>query len=359
MRCLALVAVLAFAGSAAAQPGQYLAEISVDSVQLRAGPSDAMPDLGSLNRGATVVVDHEDGEWVAVQPPRGQVSWIKNVSLEPAPGQAADALPRNAIVHADPDTEIAFGRPGVAKPLDVRRNRVPDQTIVQVIGKKVDVAGVGWLPIEPPDGDFRFLPKSSVRPIKNRPAQSFVVRDPKPSPEAIPASVANPVNGGNRAADWPTHPLWQQAEQAERAGDYTRAEQMYLKLAAEMNKPGGDGDLANLCYTRVHAVREKARNGGGRTSSAGGRDTPPPAPANGPEWVGPGSLRLAGIRVEGKTTFALVGPSNKVIVYVLAGPDLDLERHRGSEVEIYGRMTHPGDLRGAGIMTASQVRAAK
>jgi hypothetical protein len=38
---------------------------------------------------------------------------------------------------------------------------------------------------------------------------------------------------------------------------------------------------------------------------------------------------------------------------------VDLERYRGYEVEVYGTLTYPGDMRGAGVMTATQVRAAK
>jgi hypothetical protein len=356
---LACAAALACAAPAVAQPA-YLGEVTADGVAVRCGPSDQMPETGQLFRGTRVVVDHEEPNgWLAVQPPRGQVSWINHKFLGPQDGQPADVIPRNAVVHAEPEAELAFGRPGLGKPLDVRRTRVPDQTIVLVIGKKVEHNGSVWYPVEPPDGDFRYVPKSAVRFVRGEPAPGFVVRSPAPAPAAdpppgldpppasVPGKPAAPAARG-KPADWPNHPLWQQAEQAERAGDYDRAEQLYLKLAGEMNQPGGDAELANLCYTRVHAVREKQRQA---------RPAPDRPPAG--QWVGPGVLRPAGFKMDGRTTYAVVGPRGEVKCYAVAGSGVDLERYKGFDVELYGAITYPGDLRGAGVMTATKVQLAR
>ncbi len=379
MRIAALGLLLAAAGTGFAQPAAYVAEVTAESVALRSGPGDQMPETGTVFRGGRVVVDHEEGDrWVAIQPPRGQVSWIRHLNVGPADGHPADAIPRNMVVHAEPDCEIAYGKPGLGKPLDVRRTRIPEATVVQVIGKKVEAGGSQWYPIEPPDGDFRYLPKSAIRPVRGTPQQTFVVKSPKPDPEPLPkvggdtfpAAIGSPTGSGSaagtRSADWPSHPTWLQAEQAERIGDYVRAEQLYLKLASEMNRAGGDSELANLCYTRVHSVREKARRGGGSSSGSGtpvsrdlpGRPDAPPIAAS-DRWAGPGNLRLAGFKIDGKPTYALVGAGGKVAVYAIAGPDVDLERYRGYEVELYGTLTYPGDTRGAGVMTATQVRGVK
>jgi hypothetical protein len=126
---------------------------------------------------------------------------------------------------------------------------------------------------------------------------------------------------------------------------------LYLKLAAEMNQSGGDAELANLCYARVHAVREKQR--GQRTSQ------PAAASRAGDQWTGPGVLRVAGFRLNNRPTFALVGSKGEVVCYAVGGPGVELERYRGYEVELYGPMTHPGDLRGAGVMTANKARLAR
>lgn len=364
---LALVPVVLLAGSAAAQPGPYLAEVTADRAAVRAGPSDQLPETGTLFRGAKVLVDHDEGEWVAVQPPRGQVSWIRMVHLEPMDGQA-DALPRNAIVNAEPEAEVALGRPGLGKPLDVRRARLPDRTIVLVIGPKVEYNGVNWYPIEPPDGDFRYVPKSALRFVKGQPAQTFTVHSPQPEPTPAPkgafvpatASIPNGTpTGATRPADWPNHPLWQQAEQAERNLDYARAETLYLKLAAEMNQAGGDAELANLCYTRVHAVREKQRQanrGGAFTADPGRKPDAPAAPSG--QWVGPGALRLAGFKLEGRPTYALVGSQGLVKCYAVAGPGVDLDRFRGADVDLFGTTEKPTDLR-VPVMTVTRVQTAR
>ncbi|MGL6097829.1 MAG: SH3 domain-containing protein [Fimbriiglobus sp.] len=378
MRTAVLLAAVTLAAAVTAGPGiaqtaPFLAEIDADSVTLRSGPGDQMPETGQLFRGGQVVVDHEEGEkWLAIQPPRGQVSWIKNVNLGPVDAQTTELIPRNAIVHAEPEAEIAFGRPGSGKPLDVRRTRVPDQTIVLVIGPKVEAGGTWWHPIEPPDGDFRYIPKSAVRFLKGQPVQSFVVRTPKIAPVAdlpkteAPMPIASIPSAGPvarpapiRGDNWPNHPLWMQAEDAERRGDFGRAESLYLRLAGDMNRPGGDAELANLCYTRVHAIREKQRQvsrpAGGSPAVGGTGGDRRDGDAR---WAGPGVLREAGFKFEKRTTYALVNARGQVICYALPGQGVALDRFVRDDVQMYGTVDFPGDLRGAGVMTVSHVRAA-
>ena len=67
------------------------------------------------------------------------------------------------------------------------------------------------------------------------------------------------------------HPLWAQAEAAERDGRHDDAEKLFFQLAREMNEPGGDHDIANLCYTRIHSLREKKRGAGGVDRATRGR----------------------------------------------------------------------------------------
>lgn len=353
---------LGFATTAVGQ-GPHLAEVVADSAVLRSGPGSQMPDTGSLTRGTRVIVEKEEGDWLAIQPPRGQISWIKHLYLGPVQGQQADQTPRNAIIHADPEVAIAAGKPGHVTPLDIQRTKIPDQTIVMIIGPKVEYRGSQWYPIEPPDGDLRYLHKSAVRILKAEPSKSFVVREGQPQPgqfddlkkgsndERLVASVpTSPVNSGSgRPGNWPNHPLWHQAEDAVRRSDYAVAEQLYLKLAAEMNRADGDPELANLCYTRVHSVREKLRQ---QPDNRNGNQT-------GSRWVGPGTLREAGFRFDRRPTYALVNAQGKVECYAIEGNGVDLSRFVRQEVELFGSIDFPGDLRGAGVMTAGQVRSAK
>lgn len=356
----ALAALLLAAAPAAAQHSAYDAEVSADAVAVRCGPSEQLPETGQLFRGTRVTVEREEPNgWVAIRAPRGQVSWINHKFLGPAPGQPDDVVPRNAIVHSEGVADVAAGRPGHGKPLDVRRTQVPDQTVVLVIGQKVVHNNSTWYPIEPPDGDLRYVPKSAVRFVGGKPAAEFVVRspDPKVTPaggaEPVPASIPNrpatTTAGRGKAADWPNHPLWHQAEQAERAADYPKAETLYLKLAAEMNQPGGDAELANLCYARVHAVREKMRQGKGTST---GKADPPAAEGR---WVGPGLLRRVTFKIDGREAYALEGDRGQVKCYAVPAGDVDLDRYVRSDVILYGQLSYSPDLR-AWVVTASRLQ---
>ena len=81
---LAGLAALLFAPLAvAAEPTAYRAVVTDAEVKLRAGPSDAFPDTGTLPRGAFVIVEKEEGNgWLAVTAPSGSVSWIAATFVE-------------------------------------------------------------------------------------------------------------------------------------------------------------------------------------------------------------------------------------------------------------------------------------
>ena len=359
-----------------AQSEPTLAEITTDRVILRSGPSERMAGTGELFAGTRVVIDHEEpGGWLAIEPPPGQISWICHRNLGPIdPTQLSlgDSLPRNAVVHAEPFAELAYGQAGLSEPLEVRRTKIPDQTIVLVIGRKVKHRDTFWYPIEPPAEDFRYIPKSSITPLTQS-GSSFVVRSPNSevrdlgtvtasASEPTATVSATPVNRTD--SDWPSHPLWKQAEDAARNQEFDRAEMLYLRLAGEMNKPGGDTDLANLCYTRIHSIREQQRGMPARPAStativkeADPIPTPTTASNTGmARWLGPGYLRVAGFMIADRKTYALVDDRDRVLCYALSSPKVDLDRYRGYRIELYGSITYPGDLRGAGIMTATGVR---
>jgi hypothetical protein len=70
-----------------------------------------------------------------------------------------------------------------------------------------------------------------------------------------------------------------QAEAAEREGKYEEAEQLFFQLARLMNEPGGDHDIANLCYTRIHTLARRAGAEGNRPNRSA-RSARPPATAD-------------------------------------------------------------------------------
>lgn len=390
MRRAAFVGLLValFAPHAAAQNPPYRAVVSDPEVKLRAGPSDAFPDTGTLARGAVVVVEKEEqGGWLAVSAPYGSVSWIATQFIEdPAPDKPT---PKNVFVHAEDEVTLAAGKAGLQQPLDIRRVKVPNGTGLLLLGPKVTFSGKTWYPVAPPAGDVRYLPRTAIQFEKPAP-NNFVVRvneTPTPVPPAvtppgpgtgatpiatIPSGGGDPPPTGGVTSGKPAvnHPLWQQAETAEREGRTAEAEKAYFDLAALMNGANGDHNIANLCYTRIHSLREKKRNAGGAprpldTRPVGTPPAPkdergvrpgtpvalPPAsgkndkldtnPLDKPQWTGPGTLRRSALTPDGtgKPAYALETAPGVVKVYVVAGPGVDLEKHIGKRVDVYGTPT--------------------
>ena len=381
MRTAALVglAVVLFASHAAAQQTPYRAVVSDSEVKVRAVPSDRLDDTGTLPRGAVVVVEKEEPNgWLAITAPYGSVSWIATQFIEdPAPDKAT---PKNVFVHAEDEVTLAVGKAGLAQPLDIRRVKIPSGTGLMLIGPKVTFANKTWYPVAPPAGDVRYIPKTAVQ-FEKPAANNFVVRvnesvspvppaaSPSPSPSVgpiatVPGPGSDPAPAGGIVSSKPAvnHPLWQQAEAAERENRLADAEKAYFDLAALMNGPGGDHDIANLCYTRIHAIRERKRTGGTPPGTTGGplparedRGVRPGAPQALPpaagsntnaktdaatgekqEWVG--TLRVSALTLDGidRKTYLLETSPGVVKGYVLAGPGVDLARHVGKRVSVSG-----------------------
>jgi len=391
-----LVVLLSF--TITVEAGSTVATVLADTPLRGAARADAV-DAGTLARGASVIVHHEEGDWLALQPPRGCVSWIGHLFLEFPDNTPNAGFPKNAVVRSDGEVKLAVGKAGVAKPLDVRKTAVPDGTIVLVIGPAVrsESDRTTWYPIVPPEDDFRYVPKSAVQYSTTAPA-SFVVKSPAPTsatPMPVPAAIAGPVPIAAKAG-WPNHPLWLQAEQAETVGDFDRAEKLYFDLAKLMNAPGGDGELANQCYSRVHAIRERRRSGKqsmgnkadgtgeirktvsnearddngkiraaqwnqsshepefiARPASAEARTTASESSSK-EKWTGSGFLRLAGFKVGGKQAYALEDSRGRLMVYALPGA-ADLDKHRNKTVDLFGTSTSPKDLRGVSLVEVSKI----
>lgn len=363
-----VLAVLPAAAHAQSLP--YRAVVADQEVAYRAGPSDRFPDTGRLARGTEVVVHEDAGNgWVAVQAPRA-FSWV--------PMQLVDFDPTKRLpqeVTTQDEVVLAPGRAGQLQPLvEVRRVTVPAGTILTVIGEKVAIDGKSWYPVMAGPGDYRYLPKTSLQ--MSGPANtSFVVRDTPPAglpPVAQaggvqPAAPARLEPAGKGVSN---HPLWAQAEAAERDGRFDDAERTYFQLARAMNEPGGDHDLANLCYTRIHAIRERKQRGGpainppaasipgpARTDRATllppvMNDSKQPPPARDPlpqadgaaRWSGVGMLTRSALKLDGRSTYALESSPGVVRAYVVGGAGVDLERYVNRRVDLYGATLTRRDL---------------
>lgn len=373
----ALVAGLVLAvlpAGAAAQSGPYFAVVTDAEVIHRAGPSDKFPETGKIPRGTRVVVEREaDNGWLEITAPAGSVSWVHHTFIaQPDPNRP---LPQNVEVEAEGEVTLAAGRADLAQPLDIRRTKMPKGSILVVIGAKVQYDGKWWYPVAPPPGDFRYIPKTAVQ--AERPANtSFVVKGhdavvpagSTASPPATGPAAAIPGPGAAPPKPIVNHPLWAQAEALEKDGRLDDAEKVYFQLARLMNDPGGDHDIANLCFTRIHGLREKKRvaappgvAGGTGTLMPPVRDdrssarpapvpdrspppaaerTPPPSSDpqdNRPRWAGAGKLVRSAVVLDGRRTYALdPAPDGSPRLYVVAAKDVDLERYVNRRVDVFG-----------------------
>jgi hypothetical protein len=347
-----------------AQAGPYLGRIIIDGATVRTHPGDTAEETGTLARGEKIIVDHAEGEqWLAIEAPRGQMSWVRSTFIDDE-GKKTNLLPRNAAIACETDVEVAMGRAGTSTPLNIRRTKIPDGTIVKIIGQPVSHNGISWVPIEPLSGDLRYIKRDTVEVIRGSATPTFTVKTPEAPPPAsepgkvLPAAAQNSTPspaGPSRPAGWPNHPLWVQAEQAEANGDYPRAERLYKQLAADMNQPDGDAELAKLCFTRIHSLRDKQRNGTRVVTAEIGN----PDKKTGIETIGPGLFRRTGIRTEGRVTYALSVVQGQVKIYAQAAPGIDLEQYHDSRVELTGTVRYPAELRNIGLMTVTRVQLAK
>ena len=379
MRTLLFLSVLLI--PATAYTAEREAFVKSDEVSLLAGPGTNMPETARLRRGARIRVHHEEGDYFAIQPPAGCISWVRMNYLQfVKPGESI-AFPSAAVVDANGLAKLKAGRVGEAKPLGVERIAVPDGTVLTVVGQKVEIDGVKWYPVAAPEDDFRYVLKTTVE-LGNAIESKYVVTSPNNGPTgmetaAIPtlptASIPAPAGGyGN-------HPRWIEAQRAERAGDLDLAEKIYLDLAKEMNKPGGTEKLAEDCYARVHDIRERRRRSSGRTSMT---TTPTPerrddakgdvttvsavtqnkseiATSETPRWEGPGTLYTSALRFNGEKLFALQSNPKSVLTYAIAGKGVDLSRQTNQSLRLYGTIVPLAGYPGQTVMTVTRVEQAK
>lgn len=370
--------------SQVAQAAEQEAFVKTDEASLLAGPGNGMPEAARIRKNTKLRIHHEEGDYYAVQPPAGSVSWIRMSYLQfvrqPNATTEPSIFPAQAVVDANGLAKLKSGRVGEAKPLSVERVAIPDGSILTVVGQKVDVDGMKWYPIAAPEDDFRYILKSAVE-LGSAVESKFVVNSPNNgviNNSIQPASGTNAISsvavpsGGN----W-NHPSWIEAQRAERAGEWDRAEKTYLELAKEMNKPGGTEKLAEDCYARVHDIREKRRKALGRTSSA----IPSSSEINRREvgtstgnitqvknevpaedaarWEGPGTLYLSALRLNGEKLYALQSNPRSVITYAKAGTGIDLSRYTNQTVRLFGTVSPLTGYPGNTVMLVTKVELSK
>jgi len=383
MRSAVLLIALGLAWNSA-QAQSTLGRVKT-STTLRCGPSEQMPACGTLEAGEEVIIHHmESGDWLAIQPPRGSLSWISVLCVEVKrrPDDPANKFPVDGVVSPldSGDVKIAAGSMGEAKPLNVQRTKIPAGTLVRIIGPKVTVnaedGDSGWYPIVPPRDDFRYVHRKDIDMTGTGEKSGFTVKqavaEQKASSGVSVLSIGQPGSAATTDPNWPNSTLWRDAERARAEGNLAKAEELYFQLAKEANK-NGDVKLANLCYERIHLVREQGRGGAVKPVAtvnpenpgwrAGETAKPVATPAK-PEvgyantQYGDGILRRVSFAYNGQKVYALTDQKGQVRYYILPNGN-DLDKHVGKWLEVSGTSSSPKEFGGDTVLSVKQIESVK
>ena len=102
MRNVLTLAALILASSTVAA-GEREAFVRGDETSLLAGPGSGMPETARLRRGTRLRIHHEEGDYYAVQPPAGSISWVRAgyVQFVPERPGGPTVFPVAAVVDAN------------------------------------------------------------------------------------------------------------------------------------------------------------------------------------------------------------------------------------------------------------------
>jgi hypothetical protein len=420
---LSTLLVLVAAGSAvradpkSPPPVLYTATVKDATAEVRCGPSTdpKMYATNTLKQNQPVQVLKElpDG-WLAIKPPPGSFSWINTRFLQRVSPQSIYWV---VITHDDAPVPVRIGSELTDSKPTVEGAHLVRGTSVVAIGRELADPEEGiWLPIEPPEGELRYIraqavvrtqpttttaAASPVAPPPITPVDSgFSTPAPLPPPPAAPGTTTAaqsapppPAAPGAPAATAAGSPeeMWQKAEEMEQSGRPADAERMYVELGDKVKNDPAKHDLWMRCLNRLHFLRTAARTATAAATTmtrpteshygspvADTRIQPvpanpaPPGPAPGqPQQAytgytptqGPaqattvmGRLRTTGRSAPGdsRRLYMLERSDGYPIAYVLPGTGVDLESYVTRNVELSGTWVYNGELR-ANCLTATRL----
>jgi len=340
--------------AAAADPPRRTAAVDIDGVEVRAGHAMNFPATGKLRKGETVIIiREEDTGFYAIQPPPGSVSWIKQIHIGRVElGESARA---NVAVMVD-GADVLAGSDKASGPIKRITTRLPKGTIVEVVGPMVRVEDASWYPISPPDGDLRWVPKnalssSSITAVA--PPPTYVRPDPPPftvsegskGPDAVARAAAAALP---RALT--DHRRWVEATQADKAGDYAKAKDLYARIYQDLWDQKAERDAIVICYNRYTRCDELLKRGEGVPArrSESRREAVAASAADGSaggKWSGPGTLQeVQRVFVDGEPVYSLQDDKGNVIYYVTAVSGVNLRNFNNKRVQLYGAVSQRPEL---------------
>jgi hypothetical protein len=365
--------------------------VTAPQAQVWCGPgtADGLYPTNLLRQGDRVqVVEELPSGWLAIRPPAGSFSYISKLFVQ----VVASKYTNYVVTFEGYNVPVLVGSSIVSdrRPTKIGA-KLPRGTQVRGIagGREVTDGEGTWLPIEPPEGEVRYIRKEDVSRPPDAPratvaAAGVVSGSPRPGP-----SVPPPPPDGDA--------LWRDAEKAERTGRLADAIRLY-RLAGDANLAVNRA-RADEAYRRAHWLQQansstNPPNGSYYYPDPNTSPAPAPAPPNQgggsafrligpagpgaptgqlvstqtapPGWGNPsagstptvtGKLIHPYRAVENQRVYLIENEQCTPLMHVVAGPGVDLASFINQKVELWGSVAYESRLR-TNLLTAVQVQKA-
>ena len=356
----------------AAEAAPDVRTVTMPQAQVWCGPntSNGLYPTNVLRQGDRVQVERElESGWLVIRPPAGSFSWINNRFVQYISSKYANYV----VTYDGHDVPVLIGSCLKTDRPSKIGVKLPRGAQVRVVGRGMTDEEGTWLPIEPPEGEFRYLRKEAVAkpappPQKTASAKATV---PPPDPDA----------------------LWRDAERADQAGRLSDAVRLY-RLAGDANL-SVNSSRADEAYRRAHWIEQANSSTQSASGSVYYPDGRTPPPANGSPYslpvnpVGVNAIRPIGLASAGTTDAQLVSmqavstpqsslhyakghlqhafkneenrryhlldDKGRPLLSVMAGPGVDLSRYEDRNVELWGQLSYAPQFRNY-LLTVTQVR---
>jgi len=277
MRVALVVLAIWVAGTGAwAQSSGRMATVAAPNTEVRSGPSNdpKIYPTNILQYGQPVEVLDQKDDWIAIKPPAGSFSWINRAKVDPLGNQAV-----NFVVSGPAGTKaqtlIGSAVNGSQRPT-VEGVSVPRGTQVRATGAPLKDGDGEWLPIEPPEGEKRWVKRASLAGLPAIPAPqppptsanlvSGATKSPAPGilASGSGASMSPNLNNPNLAppppapvSGLPPITRWNQAIQAESSGQPLEALRIYTEMTQEYAST--NPDWASAAANRAQVLRNQGQ----------------------------------------------------------------------------------------------------
>ncbi len=369
-----ITGILCVPASPAAEPAPDVRTVVVPQAQVWCGPSTSsgLYPTNMLRLGERVQVERElESGWLVVRPPAGSFSWINNRFVQYISSKYANYV----VTYDGNDVPVLIGSSLKGERPSKIGVKLPRGAQVRVVGRTMTDEEGTWLPIEPPEGEVRYIRKESVA-----------------KPDDLPTTTASKPTV--QAADGDT--LWRDAEKADLAGRSGDAARLY-RLAGDanlsVNPPRADEAYRRARWIEqnnsgIHAPRGSLYYPDGQTpptpntvpihlpvNRVGANVVQPIGGANGgsPNGLlvstGPkpamggaaqqvyyekGRLQSA-YKSEVTRRYHLLDAQGRPFRSVTAAPGVDLTSYENHNVELWGHLTYDFERRNY-LLTVSHVR---